>query len=40
MFKLTFKELFARKLRLVSTAMAVVIGVAFMAGPLVLTDTI
>ncbi len=40
MFKLTIKELAAHKLRLLTTAIAVVLGVAFMAGTLVFTDTI
>ncbi|MGH9133012.1 MAG: ABC transporter permease [Ilumatobacteraceae bacterium] len=40
MFKLTIKELAARKLRLLTTAMAVLLGVAFMAGTLVFTDTV
>src|SRR5690606_19528383 len=40
MFTLTFKELAARKLRLLTTAFAVLLGVAFMAGTLVFTDTI
>ncbi|MBI5088971.1 MAG: ABC transporter permease, partial [Actinobacteria bacterium] len=40
MFSLTIKELAARKLRLVTTAFAVLLGVAFMAGTLVFTDTI
>ena len=40
MFKLTIKELAARKLRLLTTAFAVLLGVAFMAGTLVFTDTI
>jgi putative ABC transport system permease protein len=40
MFMLTIKELAARKLRLVTTAFAVLIGVAFMAGTIVFTDTI
>jgi putative ABC transport system permease protein len=40
MFALTIKELVARKLRLVTTAFAVLLGVAFMAGTLVFTDTI
>jgi putative ABC transport system permease protein len=35
----TIKSLLARKLRLVMTALAVVLGVGFMAGTLVLTDT-
>jgi putative ABC transport system permease protein len=40
MFTMTLKELVARKLRLFSTAVAVLLGVAFMAGTLVFTDTI
>ena len=40
MFQLTIKELAARKLRLLATAFAVLLGVAFMAGTLVFTDTI
>jgi putative ABC transport system permease protein len=40
MFKLTLKELSARKLRLFTTAFAVVIGVAFMAGTLIFTNTV
>src|SRR5688572_29618278 len=40
MFKLTIKELIGKKLRLITTALAVMLGVAFMAGTLVLTDTI
>ena len=40
MFTMTLKELAARKLRLLSTALAVLLGVAFMAGTLVFTDTI
>lgn len=39
MFRLTIKELLAKKLRLLSTAMAVLLGVAFLAGTLILTDT-
>jgi putative ABC transport system permease protein len=39
-FTMTLKELAARKRRLFSTAMAVFLGVAFMAGTLVFTDTI
>ena len=39
MFRLTIKELLAKKLRLLTTALAVMLGVAFMAGTLVLTDT-
>lgn len=40
MFRTTLKNLAARKLRLVTTSLAVLLGVAFMAGTLVLTDTI
>jgi putative ABC transport system permease protein len=40
MFRLTIKELAAKKLRLFSTALAVFLGVAFLAGTLVLTDTV
>jgi putative ABC transport system permease protein len=40
MFRLTIKELAARKVRLLTTAFAVLLGVAFMAGTLVFTDTI
>ena len=40
MFTMTIKELAARKRRLFSTAMAVILGVAFMAGTLVFNDTI
>lgn len=40
MFTLTLKELAARKLRLLVTAFAVLLGVAFMAGTMVFTDTI
>ena len=40
MFRTTVKNLAARKLRLLTTSLAVLIGVAFMAGTLVLTDTI
>ena len=40
MLKLTLKNLFARKFRLVLTSIAVVLGVAFMAGTFVLTDTL
>jgi putative ABC transport system permease protein len=38
--KVTLKGLLAHKLRLVTTSLAVMLGVAFMAGTLVLTDTI
>ncbi|HYD08840.1 MAG TPA: ABC transporter permease, partial [Acidimicrobiales bacterium] len=40
MFRTTLRNLAARKLRLLTTSVAVVLGVAFMAGTLVLTDTI
>ena len=40
MIKLAFKGLLARKLRTVLTGFAVVIGVAFVAGTFVFTDTI
>jgi putative ABC transport system permease protein len=40
MLKVALKGLFARKVRLATTALAVVLGVAFMAGTLVLTDTV
>ena len=40
MFRLTLRELAAKKLRLLTTAIAVMLGVAFMAGTLVLTATI
>ena len=40
MFQTTLKNLAARKLRLLTTSFAVLLGVAFMAGTLVLTDTI
>jgi putative ABC transport system permease protein len=36
----TFRNLFARKLRLVLSGIAVVLGVAFVVGSLVLTDTL
>ena len=40
MIKLAFKGLLARKLRTVLTGFAVVLGVAFVAGTFVFTDTI
>jgi len=40
MWKVTLKSLAAHKLRLALTALAVVLGVSFMAGTFVLTDTI
>jgi putative ABC transport system permease protein len=38
--RLTIKQIAANKLRLLTTAMAVILGVAFLAGTLILTDTI
>jgi putative ABC transport system permease protein len=40
MVRIVLQGLLARKFRLVTTALAVTLGVAFMAGTLVLTDTI
>src|SRR6478752_2872876 len=40
MWKVTFRGLAAKKFRLVLTSLAVVLGVAFMAGTFVLTDTL
>ena len=40
MWKITIKGLLAHKLRLVLTALAIVIGVTFIAGTFVLTDTL
>ena len=40
MFRVTIKGLLAHKFRLAATALAIILGVAFMAGTLVLTDTI
>jgi len=40
MFSLTLKGLLAHKLRFALTGVAVILGVAFMAGTLVLTDTV
>ena len=40
MWKATYKNLLAHKLRLSLTALSVVLGVAFMAGTFVLTDTL
>ena len=39
MFKIALQSLVARKLRLVTTALAVILGVAFTAGTLMLTDS-
>jgi putative ABC transport system permease protein len=40
MFRTTLKSLFAHKLRLLASALAITLGVAFMTGTLVLSDTI
>src|ERR1700747_3416176 len=40
MFKIIMHGLLARKFRLVATALAVTLGVAFMAGTLGVTDTL
>ncbi|MEO8518629.1 MAG: FtsX-like permease family protein [Dermatophilaceae bacterium] len=40
MFRASWKSLLARKLRLMMSAFAIVIGVAFVAGSLVFTDTL
>ena len=40
MFRLTLRGLFAHKLRFLLTAIAVVLGVAFVTGTLVFTDTV
>ncbi len=40
MFRLTIAEIAANKRRLMATAVAVILGVAFLAGTLILTDTI
>jgi putative ABC transport system permease protein len=40
MFSLTLKNLVAHRMRMLSTAFAVVLGVAFMAGTLVFADTL
>ena len=40
MWRATLKSLMARKVRLLLTAIAVVLGVGFMAGTYVLTDTL
>ena len=39
MFRLTFKNLWARKWRSLMTAVAVIFGIALVAGTYVLTDT-
>ncbi len=40
MIRITLENLLARRFRLISTAISVLIGVAFLAGTLVLTDTL
>ena len=40
MLRVTFKSLLARKLRLLLTALAVVLGVSFVSGTLILGDTL
>ena len=40
MFSLTINSIRAKKVRFLLTGVAVILGVAFMAGTLVLTDTI
>src|SRR5262245_43244769 len=40
MLRATLRSLFARKLRLLLSAAAVIVGVSFVAGTLVLTDTL
>ena len=40
MFRTAVKTVLARKLRLMATSLAVLLGVAFMSGALVLTDTV
>jgi putative ABC transport system permease protein len=40
MFKVAWKNVLGHKVRVLLTAVAVVVGVAFMAGTFVLTDTI
>ena len=40
MFALTLNSILAKKVRFLLTGVAVILGVAFMAGTLVLTDTI
>ena len=40
MFRATLKSLFAHKLRMGMSAFAIVLGVAFVAGTLIFTDTL
>lgn len=39
MFKLAWRTVFAKKLRFISTALSITLGIAFLAGTLVFTDT-
>ena len=39
MFKLTLRSLLARKARIVLTAFSVMVGVAFVSGAFILTDS-
>jgi putative ABC transport system permease protein len=39
MFSLTLKGLWAHKLRFLLTGLAVILGVSFMSGTMILTDT-
>ena len=40
MIRISLKDLFGRKLRLILTSLAIVMGVAMVSGTFVLTDTI
>jgi len=40
MWLVTWRGLLAKKLRFLATALAVVLGIGFMSGTLILTDTI
>ncbi|MEA3020344.1 MAG: putative transport system permease protein [Actinomycetota bacterium] len=40
MLRATLKDLWAKKIRLITTSLAVLLGVAFMSGTLVLTDSV
>src|SRR6478752_6106372 len=40
MWRVTWRTLLARKLRLILSAFAIILGVAFVAGSFILTDTI
>ena len=39
MFRMSFANLVSRKLRLLTTALAIILGVAFTAGTMILADT-